>query len=137
LIYLANSAVLVQIRVGLEVSKQYFITSLNGNRAILIEDGGHFISLYVGSNKVFLYFRLHLLAWIFTFPFKLLCCSWLLQRVHCPIIPELGLLSSHLVEKPRDSLYSSSRCSLSCSRGYFAFPLSQPFCKPQNYGAIA
>lgn len=51
---MANSAVLMQlIRVGLEVRKQYFITSLNRNRAILIEDGGHFISLYVGSNKVF------------------------------------------------------------------------------------
>ncbi|XP_041606991.1 LOW QUALITY PROTEIN: leucine zipper protein 6 [Vulpes lagopus] len=49
---MANSAVLMQlIRVGLEVRKQYFITSLNRNRAILIEDGGHFISLYVGSNK--------------------------------------------------------------------------------------
>lgn len=94
LIYLANSAVLMQIRVGVEVSKQYFITSLNGNRAILVEDGGHFISLYVGSNKVFLYLPFHLLAWIFPFPFKLLCCSWLLQRVHCPIIPKPGLLST-------------------------------------------
>lgn len=54
MIYSANSAVLVQrISVGFEVSQQYFMTSLSGNRATLIEDGGHLISLYMGSNKVF------------------------------------------------------------------------------------
>lgn len=126
--------------VRVKVSNQYFMTPLNWNLEPSSLEMEGTLSVFNHPQGVLKYLFSPLgimwskrLGWplhSFTFTSSVFCSSWLLQRVHCPIIPEPGLLPTATGVEARWLCVQFALCSLWCSGGCCAFFFPRLFVNP-------